>query len=66
VNAFVLNQSHEHWFFFNALHVTITMALKLKEEFEMPPFMANLMKDDMALALELSALASYIRKHVMF
>lgn len=42
------------------------MALKLKEEFEMPPFMANLMKDDMALALELSALASYIRKHVMF
>ncbi len=36
VNACVLNQSHEHWLFFDVLHVTITMALKLKKEFEIP------------------------------
>jgi hypothetical protein len=64
VNAFVLNRSHEHWLFFDVLHVTITMALKLKEEFEIPPFMANLMEDDMALTLELSMLTSNIRKQV--
>jgi hypothetical protein len=64
VNACVLNRSHEHWLFFYALHVTITMALKLKEEFEMPPILANLMDDDMALALELSTLASDVRKQV--
>ncbi len=40
------------------------MALKLKEEFEIPPFMANLMEDDMALTLELSMLTSNIRKQV--
>jgi hypothetical protein len=40
------------------------MALKLKEEFEISPFMANLMEDDMALALELSMLASNIKKQV--
>jgi len=40
------------------------MALKLKEEFEIPSFMANLMEHDMALALELSTLASNIRKQV--
>jgi hypothetical protein len=49
VNACVLNRSHEHWLFFYALHITITMALKLKEEFEIPLFMANLMEDDTAL-----------------
>jgi hypothetical protein len=40
------------------------MALKLKEEFEIPPFMANLMEDDMALTFELSTFASNIRKQV--
>jgi hypothetical protein len=51
-------------YFFDVLHVTITMALKLKEEFEIPPFMTNLMEDDMALVLELSTFASNIRKQV--
>jgi hypothetical protein len=40
VNAFVFNQSCGHWLFYNMLHAITTMALKLKEEFGMAPFMA--------------------------
>jgi len=42
VNAYVFNQSHGHLLFSNALHVTITMALELKEKSKMAPFMVNL------------------------
>jgi hypothetical protein len=30
VSVCVLNQSHGHWLFLNALHIAITMTLKLK------------------------------------
>ncbi len=34
VSAYVFNQSHGHCLFFDALHVAITMALKLKTKLE--------------------------------
>ncbi len=40
------------------------MALKLKEEFGMTPSITNLMKDNMAMALELSIVALNIMKQV--
>ncbi len=52
VSAYVLNQSHGHWLLFVALHVAISMALKLRKKLEWHPFMANLM-EDMAMALKL-------------
>lgn len=33
MNTFVFNQSHGHWLLSNALHVAITMTLKLKKEY---------------------------------
>jgi hypothetical protein len=52
VNVCVLNQSHGHWLLFDALHVTITMTLKLKEFFKIEPSMDNLMEDGFGVALE--------------
>jgi hypothetical protein len=40
------------------------MALKLKEEFGMTTSMANLMKDYMVVALELSIFRSNVRKQI--
>jgi hypothetical protein len=40
-----------HWLLFDALHATITMALKLKEEYGMAPSMDNLMEDYIVVAL---------------
>jgi hypothetical protein len=40
-----------NWLIFNALHVAITMALKLKEEFGITPSMANIMENDMVMVL---------------
>jgi hypothetical protein len=40
------------------LHEIITLALKLKENFEMAPSMANLMEDDMVVALDCLCLLS--------
>jgi len=34
ISAYVLNQSHGHWLFFNALNVIITMSLKFKEQYK--------------------------------
>jgi hypothetical protein len=46
MNVCVLNQSCGHQLLFNALDAIITMmTLKLKEEFGMTHFIANLMKD---------------------
>jgi len=71
VNVCVLNQSHGHRLLFDALHVAITMALKLKEEFKtLAPSMVNLMEDDMVVALPncllptLPMIASNIRKQI--
>jgi hypothetical protein len=33
-NAYVFNQSHGDWLLFNALHVAIPMALKLRKKLE--------------------------------
>jgi hypothetical protein len=69
VNVYVLNQSHGHRLLFDALHVAITIALKLKEKFKtLAPFMVNLMEDDMVVALlkcllpTLRMIASNIKK----
>jgi hypothetical protein len=37
VSVSVFNQSHGHWLLFDALHVAITMALKLKTKLEWYP-----------------------------
>jgi hypothetical protein len=39
------------WLLFDALHATITMALKQKKEYGMAPSMDNLMEDYMVVAL---------------
>ncbi len=62
VNVCVLNQSHGHWLLFDALHVTITMTLKLKEDFLIAPSMENLMEDGFGVDLELYMIASNIKK----
>jgi hypothetical protein len=59
VNACMFNQSCEHWLLFYVLHA---MALKLKKIFGMVPSMANSMKDDIVVILELFMFASNIRK----
>jgi len=64
VNACVFIQYRGHWLFSNVLHVEITMALKLKKEFKMTPFMVNLIEDGMAMVLELFMFAFNTRKQV--
>jgi hypothetical protein len=63
VSACVFNQSRWHWLLYDALHVAITMALKPKE-YKMAPSMANLMEDDMSMALEVSMFVSNVKKQV--
>jgi hypothetical protein len=46
--------------FFNALHIVITMTLKLREEFRI--LTGILMDDDYVIALELSFLTFNIKK----
>jgi hypothetical protein len=46
----VLNQSHGHWLFSNALNVTIIMSLKLKEEFGISLNLQDLIDDDSIVA----------------
>jgi len=60
VSVYVLNQSHGHWFFFNVLHILITMTLKLIEEFRIST--GTLMDDDYVVVLELSFLTFNIKK----
>ncbi len=45
----MLNQFCNHWLFFYALHVVITMALNFKKESRTSPSMDNLMDDDLLL-----------------
>lgn len=56
----MLNQSHGHWLFFNALHIIITTTLKLKEEFRIST--STLMDDDYVIALEFSFFTFNIQK----
>jgi hypothetical protein len=64
VSACVLNQSHGHWLLFNVLNVTITMNLKLKEEYGISLNLQDLIDDDSIVAQELSLLAFDIRREV--
>jgi hypothetical protein len=58
--AFVWNQSLGHWLFYNALHVAITMSLKLRGKTKNLAFMNNVMKIDYKIDLELMLLASNV------
>ncbi len=60
----MLNQSHGHWLFFDALNVKITMSLKLKEKIEISLNLQDLINDDSIIAHELSLLAFNIKRDV--
>jgi hypothetical protein len=64
VTACVLNQSRGHWLLSYALNVTITMSLKLIEEFGTLLNLEDLIDDDFVVAQELSLLASKIRREI--
>ncbi len=67
VNGCVLKKSRGNWLIPNGLHVAITMALKLKEDFGITPFMANIMEKYIVMVLELLMLLSTLRnKYVVF
>jgi hypothetical protein len=57
-----LNQSHSHWLLSGALHFAITISLKFKEEFEIPPVLDNMMDDDIIIAIHLTLLVYNIKK----
>jgi hypothetical protein len=59
-----LNQFKGHWLLSDALHLTISMSLKLKEKPKNAPSFQTLMEEDSSVALELICLASNIRKEV--
>jgi hypothetical protein len=63
----VLNQYCGHWLFSNALNATITMNLKLKEEYGISSNLEDFTDDDFVVALELSFLHSMLgKKYVGF
>jgi hypothetical protein len=64
VTTCVLNQSRGHWLLSDAFHFVISMSLKLKEEPKNAPSFQTLMEEDFGVALELTCLASNIRKDV--
>jgi hypothetical protein len=53
-----------HWLVFDVLNATITMSLKLKEEFEISSNLQDLIDDDFVVAQELSLFASSTRRKV--
>ncbi len=59
----VLNQSNKHWLLSDALHLAISMSLKLKEDQKMH-YLLNLNGRGFIVALELICLASNVRKEV--
>ncbi len=66
-NACVLNRSHGHWVFSDALHVTITMNLNLRFFFENEHFVKNLMEEYFIIVLKLALLAfNNFKKKVLF
>jgi hypothetical protein len=64
VNACVLNQSYGHWLLFDALNATMIMSLKLKEEYGISSNLKDLIANNSIVALELSLLASNIRRKI--
>ncbi len=64
VTSYVLNQSHGCWLLSDALHSTISMNLKLKEENEIVPSFDSLMENDAIVDNELALLASNIKREV--
>ncbi len=63
----VLNQSRGHWLLKDALHVAITMNLKLKEEIcnlHSPIILDNLMVIDSRVDIELKSFAMNMKKKV--
>ncbi len=62
VNAYVLNQSHGHWFFFYAFNATITMSFKCRENFGVSSNLHGLIVDDSPIALELLLFTCNIRR----
>ncbi len=61
----VLNQSHGDWLISDALHSTISMNLKLKEENQIVVSFESLMDDDSIVIGELALLPSNIRREVI-
>jgi hypothetical protein len=51
-----------YWLLLDTLNATIIMSLKLKEEFGISSSLEDLINDNSIVALELSLLASKIRK----
>jgi hypothetical protein len=67
VNGCVFKKSCGNWLISNDLHVAITLALTLKEDFGITPSMANIMENDIIMVLELLMLLSTLRnKYVAF
>jgi hypothetical protein len=64
VTTCVLNQSRSHWLLFDALHSTITMCLKFKDEITNPSPLVSLINDDSKIAFELSLFVSNFRRKV--
>jgi hypothetical protein len=64
VPACVLNESHGHWLLSDALHFTISMNLRLKEENQIVPSFETLMDDDSIIVDELVLVAFNIRREV--
>jgi len=54
-----------NWLFSDALHSSISMSLKLKEENKMIPSFKSLMEDDSIILDELSLLAFNIKREVI-
>ncbi len=59
-----LNQFRGHWLLSDVLHSTISMSLKLIKEPKNAPSFQTLKEEDSGVALELTSLASNIRKEV--
>jgi hypothetical protein len=60
----VLNQLGGHWLLYDALNCSITLSLKMREEARIQPTFDPLVDDDRRISLELSLLASNIKKEV--
>ncbi len=58
----MLNQSCGCWLLSNALHVAITMTLKLRKKIGIVPSMYNMMEDDYDVVFKLSFPPFNIRK----
>ncbi len=62
--ACVLNQLGGHWLLYDALNCSIILSLGMREEAKIQPTFDPLLDDDGKFILELSLLASNIKKIV--